>query len=423
MPAATPIPRAPTILTLDSAAVLLTRPGCPVCRYADEAGDRYLAWFALEAHAQADTITRLCASLGMCSPHTRSLMRQPGAEIRLTAVYRYLMAAARDRLTAASARLGRCPACEHDGRVAERAVDTLIEGLADNTVRERYRELGGLCVPHLRGATVRSSRQVAAWLSETTMAAVSSPSASSAWLSGTDRDTDVRAVLRQAAQPGASSDWMACVGCLAAARSESSYLTQILHTRDRADQEGRLLCAGHLSDLIALAGRAGAVPLLAWQVGCLAAGLSHRSGWRWPRRRLDHCPTCVASEDAARQAIGDFRNWLRASRQVTDRHVPLCVRHLLVLRTLDPWAGHVTGPGGVQRAETLAAELAEAFSMNTWARRHEARGPEMTAWRRAVAFLDGGVFYGCAARQTLRSGQAVGPAGLTQVMYPVNVTR
>ena len=40
----------------------------------------------------------------------------------------------------------------------------------------------------------------------------------------------------------------------------------------------------------------------------------------------------------------------------------------------------------------------EAFSKNTWARRHEARGPEMTAWRRAAAFLDGGVFCGCPER-------------------------
>ena len=53
------MPRGPTVLTLYSAADLLTGPGCAVCRYAAEAGDRYLAWFALEAHADAVTITRL----------------------------------------------------------------------------------------------------------------------------------------------------------------------------------------------------------------------------------------------------------------------------------------------------------------------------------------------------------------------------
>jgi hypothetical protein len=85
------MPRGPTVLTLYSAADLLTGPGCPVCRYAAEAGDRYLAWFALEAHADAVTITRLCSSLGMCPRHTRGLMSQPGAPSRLTAVYRHVL--------------------------------------------------------------------------------------------------------------------------------------------------------------------------------------------------------------------------------------------------------------------------------------------------------------------------------------------
>jgi hypothetical protein len=86
------------VLTLYSAADLLTAPGCPVCRYATEASDRYLHWFALEGHAQSATITRLCASLGMCAAHTRRLIRQPGAAVRLTAVYRYVVTAARDPL-------------------------------------------------------------------------------------------------------------------------------------------------------------------------------------------------------------------------------------------------------------------------------------------------------------------------------------
>jgi hydrogenase maturation factor len=107
MPAATPIPRGPTVLTLYTAADLLTGPGCPVCRYAGEAADRYLAWFALEAHAQAVTITRLCSSLGMCPRHTRGLMSQSGAASRLTAVYRYVMPAARDRLGGTPWRLPR----------------------------------------------------------------------------------------------------------------------------------------------------------------------------------------------------------------------------------------------------------------------------------------------------------------------------
>src|SRR6266487_4534484 len=174
MPAAAPLPRGPSVLTLYSAADLLTGPGCPVCRYAGEAGDRYLAWFALAAHAEAVTITRLCASLGTCPRHTRRLMAQPGAAIRLTAVYRYVMEAARDRLAGRVAPLAPCPACEHDDASAGRALDTLLDGLTGSSVRERYLELGGLCVPHLRAAApARGQRGVVIWLAETMMATLS----------------------------------------------------------------------------------------------------------------------------------------------------------------------------------------------------------------------------------------------------------
>ena len=188
VPSAVPMPRGPTVLTLYSAADLLTGPGCPVCRYAAEAGDRYLAWFALEAHADAVTITRLCSSLGMCPRHTRGLMSQPGAPSRLTAVYRYVLQTARDRLSGHAARLAICPACEHDDGAAGRALDTLLEGLTDNQVRDRYRELGGLCIPHLRTASARGNCRVAAWLSQTMTAAVSACRASPDWLAGIDHD-------------------------------------------------------------------------------------------------------------------------------------------------------------------------------------------------------------------------------------------
>ena len=55
---------------------------------------------------------------------------------------------------------------------------------------------------------------------------------------------------------------------------------------------------------------------------------------------------------------------------------------------------------GIVGAGAPIAELDEAFGKGTWARRHEARGPEMTAWRRAAAFLDGGVFRSCPPGET-----------------------
>ena len=414
MPSAAPIPRGPTVLTLYTAADLLTGPGCPVCRYADEAGDRYLAWFALEGHADAVTITRLCASLGMCPRHTRGLMSQPGAARRLTAVYRYVVEAARDRLSGRAASIGTCPACEHDHGAAGRALDTLLDGLTDGSVRERCRELGGLCIPHLRTAAVRGDRRSVAWLSHTMTAAVSTWPARPGWLAGTDHDADARAVLRRAAAAITPPGPDTCAACLEAARSENDHLAQILRTGGRDQPDRRLLlCVAHLNDAVAAAGQRDVLALLAWQAGCLAVAVSRRpassarrmlrdpASWILPRRRADGsdgCPVCLAGQDAAQRVVDDLRASLRASHPAPYCRAPLCVRHLLGLRALDPWAGHVTARGAMERAEMLIAELNEAFGKSTWARRHEIRGPEMTAWRRAAAFLDGDVFCGCPPR-------------------------
>jgi hypothetical protein len=409
VPGATPIPRGPTVLTLYTAADLLTGPGCPVCRYADEAADRYLAWFALEGHADTGTVTRLCASLGMCSRHTRGLMSQPGAGRRLTALYRYLTRAARGRLAGRAARPGGCPACEHDDGATGRALDTLLDGLADSRVRDRYRELGGLCIPHLRAASARGDHRILSCLAQTMTAAVSAGLASPGWLAGTDRDADTRAVLRDARPAALLPDSGACAACLAAGRAADARLARIADGGGSAGPlDARLLlCAGHLSDRIVLAGQPAVPSLLAWQAGSLAAALSERrpapSRASWPRFRrrgadLGACPVCVDTAVAAERALDDLRRQLRAGRSVVRHPTPLCVRHLLSLKAADPWAGQVAATGAIDRADLLIAELDQAFNNATWTHRHQARGPEMTAWRRAAAFLDGDVFCGCPPR-------------------------
>ncbi len=411
MPAAAPIPRGPTVLTLYSAADLLTAPGCPVCRYAGEAGTRYLAWFALEAHADAATITRLCASLGMCARHTRGLMSQPGAAHRLTAIYRYVVEEARDRLSGRAASIDACPACEHDHGAAGRAVDTLLDDLTEESVRERYRELGGLCIPHLATAATRGDHRAAAWLSDTMTAAITARQEDPGRLAGTDYDADTRAALRRVAAATARPGPGSCTACLAAARAEDDHLIRVVRTGGRGQPDRLLvLCAAHLGDVVVAAGQRDARSLLAWQAGCLAAAVNHGAAsparrkpanWVRPRRRADsadRCPACLVGQDAAQRVLDDLRASLRASHPAPCHQAPLCVRHLLRLQVADPWAGHVTARGAIQRAEVLLAELNEAFGKDTWARRHETRGPEMTAWRRAAAFLDGSVFCGCPPR-------------------------
>ena len=403
------------MLTLYSAEDLLTGPGCPVCRYAGEASDRYLGWFALQAHAESGTITRLCASLGMCARHTRGLMGQPGAATRLTAVYRYVVVAARKQLADRSAALAPCPACEHDSSAADRALDTLLEGLADPFASDRCRQLGGLCIPHLRAASARGHRRVVTWLAETMTLTLSSRSPGLEWLAGgTDRDTEVRAMLRQAIPAGAAPRSCVCTACLAAARSERDGLAQLpgFAAGENAQDTARVLCTAHLADAVVAASPGqGTRALLAWQADChfasfagQAASGGRRSGnpaaWlRRARRRADSpdaCTICRARGYAAGRALDDVRNGLRAVPPGHDYQVTLCVRHVLSLRAADPRAWQVIAGRAVDHADLLIAELSEAFRKSTWAHRVEARGTETTAWRRAATFLDGSVFCGSA---------------------------
>jgi hypothetical protein len=418
VPAATPVPRSPTLLAPYSAADLLTGQGCPVCRYASESADRHLAWFALEAHADAATVTRLCSSLGMCARHTRGLMCQPGAARRLTAVYRYLMRAARERLSGGVDRLAACPACEHDDRASGMALEVLLEELAeDGPVRDRYLELGGLCIPHLRSAPARGGRQVISWLAQAMTAAFDTSPVGFGWLAGTDRDAAARVALRRAAAsarvlPGLTM----CAACLAGSQAENDCLARIARHGGHGVPDPRLLlCARHLNDLIVSSDQRDAGSLLKWQAASLVADLTGRpgpqrgrnprgpAGWLRPRRPAadpGNCAVCQGAADAAQQAVGELRAALRSARPAPGGQIPLCVRHLLDLRVDDPWAGRVAVPAAAERAGALIAELDEAFSKGTWARRHEASGPEMTAWRQAAAFLDGNVFYGCPPSET-----------------------
>jgi AraC-like DNA-binding protein len=418
MPSAAPIPPGPSVLTLATAAELLTRPGCPVCRYVAETGDRYLAWLALEALADPVTITRLCASLGMCPRHTRALMGQPGAAARLTAVYRYLLEAARRNLAEGTAKLAGCPACEHGQAAARRALETLVEGLADAAVQQRYLELGGLCGPHVRAATrVHGHHRAAAWLVRTAAGTVCHPSSLDGLAGGPDHDAGERARLRAALPQGRISP-RACPVCLAAAHAELRELAQAAGAAasqpsgaaGTAARRDPCLCAVHLRDAVAM-DPSGAPTLLAWQADCLSAELAHSisvagpwrgalTGWLRASRSasISECPVCRVRAEAVGHALERSRSVVRAMPPGPGQPL-LCVRHVLALRAADATAGRPAADVAVLRADGLLQELAEAFRKDTWAHRHESRGPEMTAWRRAAVFLDGGVSGGCPPRE------------------------
>jgi hypothetical protein len=403
MPSATPVPRGPSILALGSAADLLTRPGCPACRYVAEASDRYHAWFALEAHADPVMITRLCASLGMCARHTRGLMGQPGAAPRLTAVYRYLIQSAGEQLAEPGGRrLAACPACEHDQDATGRVLDTLLGELPDAGVRERYLELGGLCWPHVRAAAdVRGHRRAVAWIAQTAAASTAEHSASLDVLAGgPDHDAELRARLRAALPPEGRLPPGSCRACLAAARAELTALIALVRRAGTEDVPRRelCLCPVHLRDGALTGGDVAA--FLAPQAGYQAADLTWLAQspiWRRGRHSPaagDGCPVCRAREQAAGQELRRDRDVPQAASAHGGARL-LCVRHVLALRASGAAAGRAAAGYAAQRATVLIGELTEAFRKGTWAFRHESRGTEMTAWRRAAAFLDGGVLGGC----------------------------
>jgi hypothetical protein len=406
--AATPLPRGPSVLSLFGVADLLTAPRCPVCRYATEASDRYLGWFALEGHSQPDLISALCASLGMCARHTRGLMSQPGAASRLTPVYRYVLTGVRDRLTARTLLQPACPACRHDDAAVSRAMDTLVDGLADPAALQLCQQLGGVCLPHLQAAAGRAPRRAAESLARTLRETVATRPPGYEWLAGTDYDAEMRVALRRrilAARlvPGP------CGACVAAAETERRSLARATELGVDETDEERLLCSGHLADAVAMSTSGQRHVLLMRQSRMLpgeptqpARGISARrlAHWLRPKALLswsDDCAVCRESQGAALQAL---RSAGRAARNTSaaQEHPDVCLRHQVILRSADQQAGRALSNASVAAADELIGELAEAFERSTWVgRRDGVEAPESTAWRRAAAFLNGGVFTGLRA--------------------------
>ena len=389
MPSATPLPAGPSRLALFGAEDLLRPDGCPVCRYVAEAGDRFLGWFALEAHADADMITRLCRSLGFCPVHTRGMLVQPGAEGRMTAVYTYLLRAAARYLAEGTSPSAPCLGCTRDAEATERALDTLLTGLTEPDLRDRYRDSHGLCLPHLRAAAPRSGRRLAAWLAGDMLARLAAGPPGLALLAGDP------ASLPAAGLPSPRGD--ICGACLMAYRLVRDALGDSGSPSAGPVRGGPSagLCPAHLRD--ACAGPAAARLLaaeaersLAWLAGTTSP--PGALGRLTARRRsqageaADGCPACRAAGAAADQA-------LRALHAAAAGQPPeLCLHHVIALRGRDARGAEAAVRSAAGRTQALLAELEEAFRKRSWAHRHEPRGREMTAWQRAAALVDGRVY-------------------------------
>ena len=400
MPSATPLPRGPSRLTLFGAEDLLGYPCCPVCSYVADADDRFLGWFALEAHGDPDLITRLCQSLGPCPRHTRGLLAQPGAEIRMTAVYRYLLRAATDYLAAGRSPRAPCPGCTRAAEAEQRALDTLLTGLREDELRERYRNAGGLCLPHLRTAVPGAGRRLAAWLAEDMLARLAGGMPRPAVIAGVgDHDAQIRVRLRAALPADPPPSGGVCPGCLTVALAE----------RDGMAEPGDVLCPAHLreacsgvpgGDHVALSPSAASALKLdsersvSWliqvsSVSRLGAAVRKLADAHRAEAVTGECPACYTASTAAERWVAGG-----ATGSVAGRTARLCLRHVITLRRRDPGGTSAAVRAAADATAEILADLEEAFGKRAWSPRHEPRGREMTAWLHAASLIDGRVFGG-----------------------------
>jgi hypothetical protein len=236
------------------------------------------------------------------------------------------------------------------------------------------------------------------WLNETLRERIDAGGVPCDWLAGTDRDADVRALLRRALPLPAADATAACPPCLAAAVAEMNALERLPDLANDGPDAAFALCAQHLADAATAAGGAASLrKLLAWQAHCRVRQPQNGSvPWLRGRRSRDpagQCDVCRVGRDAAQRALAP----VSGTRTVPGAPL-LCVRHQVILSTDNPRASNAFAPAAARRAHELAEELAAAFERTAQARSLHRAVPESDAWRRAAAFLDGEVFGGCPPR-------------------------
>jgi hypothetical protein len=147
--------------------------GCPLCRLATEAVDRYLDAILYEDVNDPEMRAKLSASQGYCHTHAWRLTAQGGSALGIAIVYQDLVRQAARRLAGARLEPGgllrragtgaavraltpeaRCPACAHRDEMERLSLTTLVEALAqrDKAMQAALEGSAGLCLPHLRRA-------------------------------------------------------------------------------------------------------------------------------------------------------------------------------------------------------------------------------------------------------------------------------
>lgn len=429
----------------DTVELLLRKGGCPACRAADEAEDRFFTWFAIETHTAAEMVHQLRASAGMCPAHTRRLLRD-GEPTMLSTVYRETAKGTR-RLLAHPEQRAQCPACASIDSFVGHVLEDLSRALAVDPIARRFRESGGACLRHVLEFARHADPAVLALACETLSARLIQQQDPEArrraldGLTGSDRDAAERARWRarlphpetppEALESGRGTlaglcDRLAldaCPVCLTGGLAEECYLAWLLaerraHGKVLAQDPGEL-CTAHIADLALLdpatadAAVSHAAPR--WRAeleGAAAsireelerrAGLRESARKRQPdaaaaaRKRLARGPRCPACEAVAiargreDALLSEALALPGVARAYTAGH-GLCLSDIIApART---HAAHAPVTAMLRdhvgaRLGVLAWELEESSRKEAWACRHERKGPERSAYLRFPAQVDG----------------------------------
>jgi hypothetical protein len=410
---------------------LLRTPGCPACRYVDEAERSFFSWLQIESHTVAEVQARLRASMGMCPVHSRRLVDEVGGGHMMTIVMREALAGARRRVRDELGP-GPCPACEAVAFGEHSARQMVLDGLNDPAQARLYSEHGGICLVHLLAAAPSLDGATLKALAESLLASLAEPHESGlvAMLGGADHDAPRRARWRdRLPEPplaGSTHEQLcarfgieACPVCLSTGLAERGYVRWCAEQTARSDASLRNdpgeLCAAHLHDL-ALADAALAAQAIehkrAARMARLTRLLARLGEIPQPARRgrgaaddelgvarqefvtTPYCPACNARDGIERSQFDLVvaALALASARERYERCHGLCVHH--ALQVADGQAARLARRHVDARLGILAWEVGETARKYAWAYRHELHDHEQSAWVRALAQNDGRVFEG-----------------------------
>jgi len=412
---------------------LLRTPGCPACRYVDEAERSFFSWLQIESFSVAEVQARLRASIGMCPVHSRRLVEEVGGGHMMTIVMREALAGARRRLRDELAP-GPCPACEATQFGAQRARQMVLDGLNDPAQARLYADHGGICLVHFLDAAPVLERATLRPLAERVLTSLAEAEIDDAGLvallGGADQDARRRAQWRdRVPEPlGASStveqvcarfEIEACPVCLSTGLAERRYVRWHLEHAAQGDPSLRNdpgeLCAVHLHD-VALAERALAAQAIEHKRAASMSRITRllgrlgeiphaaRRGRGGPDDELEaarqelvtrpYCPACNARDGIERSQLDLVVAALALSpaRERYELGHGLCVHHSL--QVPDGQAARLARRHLDGRLGVLAWEVGETARKYAWAYRHERGDHEHSAWLRALAQIDGRVFEG-----------------------------